>query len=847
MRPLRELLVLAALAAVFSVAGAQDSGFDLQAYKQFLATHRNLESSQLQLMHYAGTFEPGVPSTASDPAYLDAITQAYSLTSFELEQIRNHGFVVTSRLAGHTFVEKLWDVYHKDLPVFVSTDAILQAVHNSYDLILQEVERATLCPELLTVLAGLHGELPALKQQYGGDARMLEMLRDVDVYLTVPLRLLGRSDAPHFSDNAAWVDQLLQYIQLEAPQDIPLFASTLRTVDFSQFTLRGHYTKDTTLARYFRAMMWLGKTEIYLSAPKGTTTAWPDEDIQRQTIDAALIAEAVDSAAVAARLNRMDGILRFFVGDPDNVTLENLTAVMQQAGVQTASDLLDTALCRQFRTLLLQNSFAFQRINSQILYTDPFSIEQLEPASAFLLLGQRFVIDSYVLGNVVYDKILYQGSKVTRMLPSTLDVLFALGNDAAAQLLAGELNQYHYSTNLAALRYLVDSYDESFWTGSMFNAWLRMIRTLNPPLDRTGLPAFMQTAAWWQEKMNTQLGSWAQLRHDNLLYAKQSYTGGIICSFPQSYVEPIPEFFTAVKNYADTAAARFAGMGMPLVRSYFQVLSGVADTLGGIARKELEGTPLSAAESVFLRRMLVTSSMCGDPYTGWYPAIYYGMSFVPGDSDRKTDFVVADVHTAPTDAAGNEMGWVLHVGTGPVDMAVICAPLPGVGRCAFVGPVMNYYEHLSTNYKRLTDEEWATMYNMPPSLRPAFINAYSADEKGESRGVGPLLLTGIGNSPVPSGPVTFSLSQNFPNPFNASTIIPFSLRTSSASEQTTLEIYDMQGRVVARLLDGRLPAGNYTVRWDGNAAGRVPVASGVYFYRLKIGDAVATRKLTVLR
>ena len=62
--------------------------------------------------------------------------------------------------------------------------------------------------------------------------------------------------------------------------------------------------------------------------------------------------------------------------------------------------------------------------------------------------------------------------------------------------------------------------------------WLNSIRKLNPPKDRSALPQFMQTAAFWQEKLNTQLSSWAQLRHDNLLYAKQSYTGGVpICPF----------------------------------------------------------------------------------------------------------------------------------------------------------------------------------------------------------------------------------------------------------------------------------------------------------------------------
>ena len=60
----------------------------------------------------------------------------------------------------------------------------------------------------------------------------------------------------------------------------------------------------------------------------------------------------------------------------------------------------------------------------------------------------------------------------------------------------------------------------------------------------------MQTAAWWQHKMNSQLSSWTELRHDNLLYAKQSYTGGIICSYPYSYVEPVPEFFNSISVLA---------------------------------------------------------------------------------------------------------------------------------------------------------------------------------------------------------------------------------------------------------------------------------------------------------
>ena len=128
----------------------------------------------------------------------------------------------------------------------------------------------------------------------------------------------------------------------------------------------------------------------------------------------------------------------------------------------------------------------------------------------------------------------------------------------------------------------------------------------------------MQTAAWWQEKMNTQLSSWAQLRHDFLLYAKQSYSGGVLtCSFPESYVEPIPQFFDAIKLFAENAAAEFQE---PLLQNYsaanyFTAMADIADTLGSISRKELGNTPLSNAEKLFFKTMLYTAEYGCTPTT----------------------------------------------------------------------------------------------------------------------------------------------------------------------------------------------------------------------------------------
>ena len=856
----RYLCICIALAIPLSNASSQNAAsFDVAAYKAFLSANQYLEPAQLQSMYPAGRFSN--KSASSNPWYLDSIDYRYHLTSYEKQLLADHGFVVTSRLPQQTMISAFADIYTKDLPVFVSTDAILEAVHFSYDRILMDIEKGTIIPALNSLLSGMRGQLPTLAQRYSADPRMMPKLRDLDVYLTVPLKLLGNSIGPYFSQNDSVVAVLLQLIAKQHPADVKLFADIPRTIDFSQFTVRGHYTQSPELSQYFQAMMWLGRTEIYLIPPSGTTILWPDSCVQRQAVDAILVVESLKASNTQPTLQMIDSLVSFMVGESDNVNVTEMESLMAEANVDSAGSMLDTATFHSFQDILREKSYAFQRINSQILMKGWSSPDGVQPASAFMLLGQRFVIDSYVTGNVVFDKITYQGQLVKRMLPSTLDVLFTLGNNAALQILDPELQHYHYAPNLAALRYLVDSYDDDFWNCSLFNCWLSIIRTLNPPQVRSTLPGFMQTGAWWQEKMNTQLASWAQLRHDNLLYAKQSYTTGfIVCSYPQSYVEPVPEFYARVKKFAGMAAPRFAALGVSSIPMYFNFLSAIADTLGTIAQKELAGTALEMGERDFLKRMMSLYTVEGgcseggpqyQGYSGWYPRLFYGVSYgvdaLSHPELTKTDFIVADVHTSPTDSEGNPVGWVLHVGAGPIDLAIVTASTPGGEPCAFIGPVLNYYERITEKFQRLTDEEWTTLCTMAPTIRPAFVNLYLADEHGQSRGAGPELLTGISDETMQVHPGSYVLYQNYPNPFNPSTFITFTVPWSSKGEQVKLDILDVRGARIAGLIDERLGSGSYVVRWDGHTSVGSAAASGIYFYRLRAGTVSMTRKMILLR
>jgi hypothetical protein len=97
---------------------------------------------------------------------------------------------------------------------------------------------------------------------------------------------------------------------------------------------------------------------------------------------------------------------------------------------------------------------------------------------------------------------------------------------------------------------------------------------------------------------------------------------------------------------------------------------------------------------------------------------------------------------------------------------------------------------------------------------------------------------------IPLQPVSYALEQNFPNPFNPSTTIRYSLAKKS---DVVLEIYNTLGQRVRTLFSGARTTGDYETVWDGTNDNGGHVASGVYFYRLRTGEYTAIRKLVMIR
>jgi hypothetical protein len=220
--------------------------------------------------------------------------------------------------------------------------------------------------------------------------------------------------------------------------------------------------------------------------------------------------------------------------------------------------------------------------------------------------------------------------------------------------------------------------------------------------------------------LDAQLASWAELRHDTILYAKQSYTAGTTCDFPDVYVEPNPAFFARVGAYAASGAALTGALDLSAdpqlaanLVAYFAHLGDVAAILQGMAEHQRTGTPHDQASIDFINQAVRFQPGCGAPAgaTGWYPDLFYG------GQDLTFDPTIADVHTQPTDEAGANVGRILHVGTGEVRTMVMSVDTCN-GPRAYAGLSSSYFETITQNFDRLDDQRWSASVaqSTPPDV-----------------------------------------------------------------------------------------------------------------------------------
>jgi hypothetical protein len=646
------------------------------------------------------------PSTATNLNLITASTLGPSTQ--ELAVLGQQGFVIARSQEFPSFVYGYSAIYANDLPLFVSADSILDAVHRSYDSMLEQFETSMLISNLQTLLQQMRTALAASSEDTA------QVRSDVDLYLAVPLALLtGQTVAPVAGASSTDINGLVQAAtKAQGIQSNTLFGVE-REIDMSQFEPRGHYADTPALGQYFRAMMWLGRIEFRLIE----TQSDGSQVFYRRQADAMLLLSDLLGPDGLALWNRIEGVMRKFVGDADNMTPAQVSSLMTDLGITSLADAAridDTTMAQAIVT----GGYGAQRIASQLMINGTASTLPLN--RSFLVFGQRYVVDSEVFSNLVYDRVGH--GTIMRMMPNPLDIAYAaLGNDDALALLSDELAKYPYAPDLEAMRTLVDEHGDDYWNSTLYTGWLGALRALSPSVGGTPpvgseLPAVALTEGWGRRLVNTQLGSWSELRHDTILYAKQSYTMGDVCQFPDAYVDPYPDLFRRLQQFAqegsglaDLATAAGQSGFASSISSYFDILASTTGMLADMAAQELTGTQFSQTQMDFINQTVRVQPMCGGAYAqGWYPKLFF--------AGNSTDYdpTIADVHTQYTDEGGNVVGRVLHVGAADPRLMIVTANTSCSGPSAYAGLAFSYHELVTENFQRLTDQDWKTMIATAP-------------------------------------------------------------------------------------------------------------------------------------
>jgi hypothetical protein len=678
----------------------------------------------------------------------------YRLQPAELAVFKKQGFVVCERMGATNFAELYYRLFSRDLPVYVSSDAVLHAWHRSYDGIVSELEGQVFAPTLEHILTGMSEKLLEAKKEYG-DGVLTTGYTDADFFLAVARSLLTGIPVPSVLGQDAKVSAVLGACDNLQMLEIPLFGRD-RLMDFSQFKPRGHYEKRPVLQRYFRAMMWCGRVDFRIAGN-------PDESSPRELAGALVLHDLLRRSGHFQKWVELDQMLQTFVGRADSLTFGQVDAALRQAGMQTGLGVKTAESLTNLQQQIEKGSLGEQQIRGD-MYVTPGGSQKLLLPRSFTVLGQRFALDSWALSKVVFDDISWKNQQVTRRIPSSLDVAFSVFNNRSVvpQLVSRIQDRngrayrdgYYYQHNLSAVHDVIDQQKPAAWDENIYSGWLVALRDLSEPMTNERFPETMRTEAWAMKTLNTQLASWAQLRHDTVLYVKQTFTAMASCTYPVGYVEPVPQFWLRLEKMATRAAdllqkvnypnsftevqdlkvqnrqlvpvpRRVDVAGTTLQASHVKFLQDFAkqmSVLKSIAIKELNQQELAAEEVTFLKEVVQTEreGSGSTMYGGWYPKLFYS-----GKKDSGVrDAVVADVHTDPPDMLTPDPGCTLHQGVGDVDFMLIAIKSRDEW-IVYGGGVLSHYEFDTPPAVRMTDSEWEKELNerkQPP--RPAWTRSY---------------------------------------------------------------------------------------------------------------------------
>ena len=625
-------------------------------------------------------------SPASGIVNIDNIINPFQLEEFP-QQLKDHlqqnGFGIVE--SGN---EQIFQIYEANdytmFPNFVTTDLYLQLFHLFLDTSMRKVEEGQLSIVIAELSKAMHGKMNSIAKS-ATNANMRDAAEWNTTFFAVAYQLMTNEalEIPaKYKDMSAKELENCNNTQNSLSEFLEYFDVNFA---YSLFRPRGHYTRSEICQRYFRTMMWLQ------TVPFGT-----DKDNQLQR--AALIAEAIASDATLKKAyDSVSNPITFLMGTPDNITILQVADIMREQGVSAQQLMKAGEVLEKFRKRVDEVAEQQTRIRPKFEFSSHNKIN---------FMPQRYQPDGEVLQEMADCESMPQ---TKRDVPMGLDVMAALGSTAAERILIDELKQDKqwdkFVPNLNRMKQLMTTID---WKACITNEWLDALNALNTQ-DDPRLPYFMRTAHWQKKNLNATLASWAELKHDAILYAKQPFAaecgdGSLPAPVVKGYVEPNVPFWQKALALLDDTKNVMEKYNM-LNEELTTVVDAMREELQfllNVSNKELAGKKITNEEYDHIRYIGSTFEYLSLQLIKEPDAYLSAWSDVQGTDKQMA--LVADVYTA--NGENNPQKSILYEGVGPANQIYVVVEIDGLLRL-MRGGVFSYREFKRpVDEQRLNDEEW---------------------------------------------------------------------------------------------------------------------------------------------
>ncbi|MFZ5644776.1 MAG: DUF3160 domain-containing protein [Bacillota bacterium] len=622
-----------------------------------------------------------------------------------------NGFVVVP--GEHREFFMLYEINSYDpVPSFITTDSMLHNYHLFFSHLLRVVETEKLAPGLKELNTAMLSEAQKQYSVLKGTGWENAAKRNVGFFSVGASLLEPGAAVPQTVEGEVKKElNLIEKHQGVAISPVMNTGGSLDDLnalkeDYSQYIPRGHYERTEQLKAYFKAMMWYGRQTFRMK----------NED---EIKSAVLITMALERDQNRQGWEKIYEPTAFFVGKSDDITFIQFKDLLDKI-YGSGADLQTVLTNSQKWAAFLEATGKLDppAINSMPAFDQNIQPDREREIKGFRFMGQRFTIDASIFQRLVYREVKENSQGQRRMLPRGLDIPAAMGSKEAYAILQsmGETDYKDYPENMAKMRGYIKALGKETWTQNLYWGWMYSLLPLTVEKPE-GYPSFMRSPAWERKDLNTFLGSWTELKHDTVLYAKQVYAecggGGIVDD--RGYVEPNPVVYARLASLTRMTREGLKARDLLNQRDDESLdrMEKLALYLKTISEKELNNTPLSDEDYQLIR------SYGGSLEHFWLEAMRdEGIDHRSAIYDRPAA-LVTDV---ATDIAG---GRVLQEATGKIYEIYAVVPVDGKLRIA-KGGVYSYYEFPGPLSDRLTDTKWHSMLDngkMPdlPEWTRAFI------------------------------------------------------------------------------------------------------------------------------